>query len=39
MVDKKLLRKVFDDLDLDNNGVLTPNEISEGMYKLGFPID
>lgn len=39
MVDRKLLRKVFDDLDLDQNGVLTPNEISEGMRNLGFPIN
>lgn len=38
MADKKLLRKVFDNLDLDKNGVLTPDEVISGMTKLGFPI-
>lgn len=39
MVDIKLLRKVFDNLDLDKNGVLTFDEVSKGMLNLGFPID
>jgi Ca2+-binding EF-hand superfamily protein len=35
----RLLRKVFDDLDLDKNGVLSFDEIAHGMKKLGFPIN